>query len=110
GQEANTRGNSEQLWDVAVGLSLIDDRRTEPHVVAASQPVVRAGASDHLEHIADALCEQKPVQIRREFDQVEQIAAPLRIDLVVEDVGERRAKHSLSATVRGEELSVRLVP
>ncbi|MPN12465.1 hypothetical protein SDC9_159783 [bioreactor metagenome] len=49
--------------------------------------------------VADALCAQQPVEIRRGLDQREEVRAPLRIHCVVEHVGQARAEHALTAAV-----------
>ena len=98
-----------QLRNIALSFFLIHDRDSGSDVVAAGQPVVRSGSRDHLEHIADAFGQQQPIEIRREFDQIEQIAAPRRSHGIVEHVGERCAEHPLPAAVLREELRMRLV-
>lgn len=55
----------------ASSFGLADDRSSEPDAVAPRQPVVRPCARDHVEHVANALREQQPVQIGRELDQVD---------------------------------------
>lgn len=95
-QEAHARRHREQLRDVAVCLGLVDDRRAEPDVIR--QPV-DADMLQHRLHVADALRQNQPVEVRGIGDQPEQVSSPRRIDSVVEHVGERRAEHALVPAV-----------
>lgn len=78
-------GSLMELRSVAIILDRVRHRRTEGDV--ARQVLYHPG------NVADPLGEQEPHKLGSLFDQLEQIRAPRRVNLVVEHIGERRAKH-----------------
>src|SRR5690349_14380188 len=106
-QKPDSCGHSEQLRDVSVRFFLIDDRRAEPHV---PRQTLNADLSQHRRHVADALRQKQPIEVRRLLDQREEIRAPCRVDSIVEHVRERRAEHALAPTMLIEEVPVHRVP
>jgi len=95
GEESHAHRHCQQLRDVAVGLDLAGDRRTQPNVVR--QPSGDDG--HHGGHVTDALGKQQPIQIGRVADECEQVGALLWIDSVVEHVRQRCAEHALAASM-----------
>ena len=71
-------------------------RRSQPDVGVALAPI----GWKHLPDVLRPLRQQLPIELITLADKREQIGAPLRVNLVVEDVCERCAEHALSPPVR----------
>src|SRR5574337_213698 len=104
-QKTDGRRHSQQVRDTAIGLLLAFRRGSDPHVLR--QPEHRA--AKHLRDVLRALREQQPVDERRHADEVEEIAPPLRRDLIVEWIAETRKDAAanplaLRVTVPGQRL------
>src|ERR1700730_4679969 len=63
----------------------------QPHVPVPVAPAAR----EHFPYFLRSFRQQKPVETTAGADQIEQISAPCRIGLIVEDVRQRGAEHPL---------------
>ena len=90
------RRNGQQLWNVAVGFFLVDDRGAKPDVGVVLVEVERH--RQHVAHVADALGQQQPIQVGRGVDEREEVGAPLRVDGIVES-----ARDAQNTRARAEE-------
>src|SRR5437764_2764540 len=69
--------------------------RSKPNVRVSVAPIW----GKHLSNILGTLRQQLPIQLIACANQIEQIRTPFRVDLVIEYVRERSAKHTLPALV-----------
>src|SRR5262245_25084873 len=49
---------------------------------------------DHASDVPDPHRAEKPVEVRRRFDEEPEVITPLDGDLIVEDIGQRRAEYA----------------
>ncbi len=116
-EKSHGRRHGKQFGDVAIRFFLIDDRGTQPYVIGQAglfdtfkvEAILRR-LGNHRRYIADALGEQKPIEIGRLLDKVEQVGSLLRIHGVVEYVGERHAEDTATPAVFREKRFMCRIP
>ena len=94
--EAHARRHGLQLRAITQHFLAVHDGGAEPDI----RGELGAKVGEHARDVADALGQQQPVEIRCRRDQVEQVGAPGRINLVVEHVGQAGAEDAAAGGVQ----------
>src|SRR5215471_1639191 len=93
-QTVHDGGDREQFRYIPLETGLID-RYEQPHIRITSAPIL----GQHFGRVADTLRQNDPIELGRLTNERPQPVAHRLIDLIVENIGHRRAKDAMTATL-----------
>src|ERR1700722_1679085 len=90
------RRNGFKMFPSLIKAFLVLRCDAEPHIPIAVFPIFW----QHSCNVLRSLCQQQPIEPATLANEFEKIESPFGGDLIIEDIGHRRAKDSLAPTTR----------